>query len=111
MKNPASFALQTVGPVSLQAVEGLAGLVSVTVLLSSILAPPTVVCAYLSSALPADVRGTAPGSIRTGFILLGVARPWVAGSLAGRGLFVDAFWLPAAAVVLTALLCGFVTDG
>ena len=106
----AAFIVQAVALSLLQVVEGLAGLVAVTMLLGSILAPPTIAYTHLSAALPADIQGTALGFIRTSFILVGAASPWLIGSLADRGLFVEAFWLLAATVAVAAVLCRFIPE-
>lgn len=106
----AAFIIQAIALSLLQLVEGLVGLIIVTMLLGSILAPPTIAYTHLSTALPADIQGTALGFIRTSFILVGAASPWLIGSLADRGLFVEAFWLLAVTVSVAAVLCYFIPE-
>lgn len=105
-----AFGVQVAGFAILQSVEGLVGLLVVTVVLNSILAPTTIMFTHLSAALPVDVQGTALGFIRTVYMLIGATSPWLVGSLAGRALFAEAFWLLAGIAGVAAILCLFVAE-
>lgn len=105
-----AFVVQTTGLVILQLIEGFVPLLIITVILASILAPTTIMFAHLSDALPMDIQGTALGFIRTMYMLVGASSPWVIGSLADQGLFVEAFWLLAVIAAVIAVLCTFVVE-
>ncbi|THE64559.1 MFS transporter [Salinadaptatus halalkaliphilus] len=84
--------------------EGLAMLVAVTALASSILGYGTITLTYLTNSLPEDVQGTGLGTLRTSYMLIGAASPTVVGVLADADYFDEAFFLLAAVAAVAALL-------
>jgi len=63
--------------------------------------------AYVIAVLPASIRGTAWGTLRTGLFLIGATGSTVVGVMADRGLFDESFLLLAAVTVVGGILYAF----
>jgi len=98
-------AVATVGLLALPFVEGVPGLVAVTIVASALLGSTPITQTFLVNQLPADMRGSGLGLLRTGYIALGATGPLVVGAVADRGFFDGAFLglaaIAAAAIVLS----------
>ncbi|ELY56020.1 major facilitator superfamily protein [Natronococcus amylolyticus DSM 10524] len=90
---------------ALPVIEGFWPLLAMTIALSSLLGRAVLALTYLTESLPADIRGTGLGILRTGYILLGSTSPLVIGVLGDAGYFDHAFWMLAGASFLMMLLC------
>lgn len=100
----AAVALSGVVPlVALPLVSGLAPLAAVAVFLGVRLSMGPITNAYIVSLLPAEVRGTAWGLLRTSFFTVGAFGSTAVGAMADRSLFAEAFFVLA---VLSALAGG-----
>ncbi|WP_221625521.1 MFS transporter [Halobellus ruber] len=73
--------------------EGLPALAAVVVLLGMRLSVGPISNAYIVSVLPAELKGTAWGAVRTGFFVVGAFGSTAVGSLADANLFTAAFLL------------------
>jgi predicted MFS family arabinose efflux permease len=101
----AAVALSGVLPLAvLPFVSGLVPLAVVAVCLGVRLSMGPVSNAYIVSLLPADVRGTAWGLLRTGFFTIGAFGSTTIGAMADRQLFGEAFLLLAALSALAGLV-------
>jgi predicted MFS family arabinose efflux permease len=85
-------------------VDGLVPVAALVFLTGIRLAMVPVSNAYIIAILPAEVRGTAWGLIRTSFFLLGSSGSTVVGALADRGYFDESFLLLAAVGGVAAVL-------
>lgn len=88
----------------LPGLEGPIALVLVTVLVAPLLGSGTITLAYVLGSLPADVRGTGVGVLRTVALLFTAASPSVFGAIADRGYFDEGFLLLAGAAGVMAAL-------
>lgn len=107
---PCLYVLGTVTVVALAAtpfVDGIVGIVSLTVLSSALLGFTPVTHTYLTNRLPADMKGRGLGLLRTVFMTVSGAGPLVVGAVADRGSFEYVF-VPLAGVCLCALVLVFV---
>lgn len=86
-------------------VDGFWPLLAMTIASSSLLGRAVLALTYLTEALPADIRGTGLGVLRTCYILLGSTSPLVVGVLGEAGYFDQAFWLLAGASAVMVALC------
>lgn len=73
--------------------DSLPTLVAVVTLLGMRLSIGPISNAYIVSVLPAEIRGTAWGAVRTGFFVVGAFGSTAVGSLADADLFTEAFLL------------------
>lgn len=73
--------------------QGLPALSAVVVLLGMRLSVGPISNAYIVSALPPEIRGTAWGTVRTGFFIIGAFGSTAVGSMADADLFTEAFLL------------------
>ena len=85
-------------------VSGLVPLALVAVFIGVRLSMAPITNAYIVSLLPANVRGTAWGLLRTGFFTVGAFGSTVVGAMADRGLFAEAFFLLAGLSVVAGLV-------
>jgi hypothetical protein len=96
-----------VGPViglfALPSVEGLPLLVLVTALVSSMLGAGAITQSFLSDAIPADMRGTGLGAVRTTASTTGAMGPVVFGVMADSGYF-DEGYLVLSGIMVTVIL-------
>jgi MFS family permease len=102
--------VSTMGVPLLVAVPWVGGLVPVAVvsfLLGTRLGIASVSNAYLIAVLPEAVRGTAWGTLRTGFFLFGSAGSTVVGAMADADLFAESFYVLAALTALAAVCYAF----
>lgn len=90
-------------------VTGLPQIAVVTVLFTSVYGVLTVAVTQLANTLPADMRGTGLGILRTGYILLAAPGSYVIGTLADAGLFDESFFL-LAVPAMAAVTLVFVLD-
>lgn len=90
---------------ALPVIEGFWPLLAMTIALSSLLGRAVLALTYLTESLPADIRGTGLGILRTGYILIGSTSPLVIGVLGEAGYFDQAFWLLAGTSILMVLFC------
>ncbi|UWG47072.1 MFS family permease [Halanaeroarchaeum sp. HSR-CO] len=93
-----------VGPVfglgALPFIEGFWIIVGVTALVSTMLGSGAITQSYLADTIPADIRGTGLGVVRTTAATLGSAGPVLFGILADRGFFDEGYLVLAALMVL-----------
>ena len=101
---PTVLVIAGAGLAALPFVASLPGVILVTLLLSSLLGYSTVTLTHLTAALPAAVRGSGLGTLRTGYMVVGAGSPVVAGTLADAGLFDEVFLLLAGLVLVGACL-------
>lgn len=105
---PALLVVSLVSTAALAAlpfVDGLVGLLVLTVVASTLLGVTPLTQTYIVNALPSDMRGSGLGLLRTGHIALGATGPLVVGFVAELGYFDGAFLLVAAVSGLGAALC------
>jgi MFS family permease len=97
-----------VGPVLglavLPYIHGFWPIVAVTALVSTMLGSGAITQSYLADTIPADMRGTGLGVIRTTAATLGSSGPVLFGLLADRGFFDEAYLVLAGLMVLVVLL-------
>ena len=108
---PVILGVAGVGLVLLPFVDSLPGILLVTLLLSSILGYSTVTLTHLTASLPAAVRGSGLGVLRTGYMVIGAGSPVVAGLLADADLFDEVFFILAALVAVGACLTVLLSEG
>jgi MFS family permease len=92
------------GLAALPYVEGFWPLVGLTALVSTMLGSGAITQSYLADTIPADVRGTGLGVVRTTAATLGSAGPVLFGVLADRGFFDEGYLALAAVMVVIVLL-------
>lgn len=107
---PAVMAVLALAMGLLPFVDSLPGIIVVTALASAVLGYATVTLTYLTAALPAAIQGTALGSLRTGYMVLGAASPTVMGVIAEAGYFDEGFLLLAVVAAVTVGLSLFVPE-
>jgi MFS family permease len=103
-------ATAAVGSLSVGAVpllDGVVPLALLSVVVGTRLAIAPVSNAYVIAVLPDSVTGTAWGSLRTGFFLLGATGSTVVGAMADGLLFDEAFYLLAGLTAVAAVLYAF----
>ena len=100
----------TASLVVLPLVESTLALVAVTALASSVLGYGTITLTYLTDSLPAEIRGTGLGSLRTAYMLVGAGSPVVIGVFGDAGYFDEAFWLLAGVAAVTLVLSVLVPE-
>lgn len=66
--------------------------------------------AYIVSVLPAEIRGTAWGTVRTGFFIIGAFGSTAVGSLADANLFTEAFLLLAGLTAVAGVIYAFLPE-
>lgn len=93
-----------VGLALLPFVDGLVGLVGVTVLASTMLGSGAITQSYLAEIIPAEIQGTGLGVIRSSASVLGASGPVVFGVIAERGYFDAGYLLLALIIALGTLL-------
>ena len=97
-----------VGPVlglaALPYIRGFWPIVGVTALVSTMLGSGAITQSYLADTIPADMRGTGLGVIRTTAATLGSGGPVVFGMIADRGFFDEGYLVLAGLMVLVLLL-------
>ena len=104
-----SLVLVLVGPTAgfllLPFVEDVWALVAITALVSTMLGSGAITQSFLSEAIPAEIRGTGLGVVRTSAATLGAAGPVLFGAIADRGYFDEGYLLlggiAVAVIVLT----------
>lgn len=103
-----SLIVVLVGPViglfALPSVEGLTLLVLVTALVSSMLGAGAITQSFLSDAIPADMRGTGLGAVRTTAATTGAVGPVVFGVMADSGYFDEGYLVLSGIMVAVILL-------
>ena len=103
-----SLVLVLVGPVAgfvlLPFVDGFWPLAVITALVSTMLGSGAITQSFLSDSIPADIRGTGLGMVRTTAATLGAAGPVLFGSIADRGYFDEGYVLLGAVTVAVILL-------
>lgn len=87
-----------IGLALLPFVDGLVGLVGVTVLASTMLGSGAITQSYLAEIIPAEIQGTGLGVVRSSASVLGASGPVVFGVIAERGYF-DAGYLLLALII------------
>ncbi len=95
-----------VGFALLPIVDGLAALVVITALVSTMLGSGAITQSFLSEAFSEEIRGTGLGAVRTASATLGAAGPVLFGVVADRGFFDEGYFVLAGlmfAVILLAL--------
>jgi len=90
--------------------DTLVGLVVLTVVASGLLGATPLTQTYLVNHLPADMRGTGLGLLRTTYIGLGATSPLIVGVAADFGYFNGAFLGLAVAAAGAILLSRFIPD-
>ncbi|MBS3760793.1 MFS transporter [Halodesulfurarchaeum sp.] len=99
-----SLAAVLVGPVAglamLPFVEGFVPLVVLTALVSTMLGSGAITQSYLAEEIPAEIRGTGLGVVRTTAASLGAVGPVLFGILADGGYFDEAYLILAGLMVL-----------
>ncbi|MGM0606342.1 MAG: MFS transporter [Halobacteriota archaeon] len=111
-----SIALVGVGSISVLAlaglpfVDGFGTLTATTIVMSALLGVTPLTQTYLVNALPADMKGSGLGLLRTGQIALGATGPFVIGSIADVGYFDEAFFVLAAVAAGGLVLAFFVPE-
>lgn len=104
----AVVAVTTIALAALPFVEGVPGIVLVTVVASTLVGVTPLTQTFLVNALPDDMKGSGLGLLRTGQIALGATGPLVVGAVADLGYFDGAFLglaaVAGAGIVLTALV-------
>jgi MFS family permease len=88
----------------LPSVDGLAALVLVTALVSSMLGTGAITQSFLSDAIPADMRGTGLGAIRTTAATTGAIGPVVFGVMADNGFFDEGYLVLSGIMLVIVLL-------
>lgn len=104
-----ALVLVLVGPVAgfvlLPFLEGFWALAAVTAVVSTMLGSGAITQSFLSDSIPAEIRGTGLGVVRTTSATLGAAGPVLFGAVADRGYFDEGYVLlgviTAAVVLLT----------
>ncbi|MDZ7850261.1 MAG: MFS transporter [Halodesulfurarchaeum sp.] len=100
----ASLLAVLVGPVlglaMLPFVEGVVALIALTALVSTMLGSGAITQSYLAEEIPAEIRGTGLGVVRTTAASMGAAGPVLFGLLADGGYFDEAYLVLAALMVL-----------
>ena len=66
--------------------------------------------AYIVSVLPAEIRGTAWGTVRTGFFIIGAFGSTAVGSLVDANLFTEAFLLLAGLTAVAGVIYAFLPE-
>jgi MFS family permease len=92
------------GLAALPFVEGFWTIVGLTALISTMLGSGAITQSYLADTIPADIRGTGLGVVRTTAATLGSAGPTLFGLVADRGYFDEGYLLLAGLMVLIVLL-------
>jgi predicted MFS family arabinose efflux permease len=85
-------------------VDGVASLAALSLLVGSRLGIAPVSNAYIIAILPDSVTGTAWGTLRTAFFLIGATGSTAVGAMADADLFDESFFLLAALTAVAALL-------
>jgi len=93
-----------VGFALLPLVDGIAALVFVTVLIAVLVGRATIVLAYLTMSLSAEIQNTGLGIVRTVFFTLGATGPVIFGAIADRGYFDEVFFLLAGLSAVSVLV-------
>lgn len=97
-----------VGPVlglgALPFIDGFWTIVGVTALVSTMLGSGAITQSYLADTIPADIRGTGLGVVRTTAASLGSAGPVLFGILADRGFFDEGYLVLAVLMVFIIVL-------
>ncbi|MDG5759806.1 MFS transporter [Natronococcus sp. A-GB1] len=93
-----------VGLALLPFVDGLVGLVFVTVLSSTMLGSGAITQSYLAEIIPPEIQGTGLGVVRSSASVLGASGPLVFGVVAERGYFDAGYLLLALIIALGTLL-------
>ncbi|QSG12876.1 MFS family permease [Halapricum desulfuricans] len=93
-----------VGLAALPFLEGFWPIVALTALVSTMLGSGAITQSYLADAIPADIRGTGLGVVRTTAASLGALGPVGFGLLADRGYFDAAYLVLAGLMVLIVAL-------
>ncbi|WP_380676177.1 MFS transporter [Salinigranum sp. GCM10025319] len=99
------FVFVSLSLAALPFVDGLPGLVVVTVGVSGLLGISPVTMMVLSRSLPDGMKGSGLGLLRSVYILLASSGPFVVGSFADAGLFDEAFVLLSGVGCLALVLC------
>ncbi len=102
--------VSTLSLAALPFLDELAGIVVVTVVASSLVGATPLTQTFLVNALPADMKGSGLGLLRTGYIALGATAPLLVGAVAERGFFDGAFLGLAALSGIGILLTVLVPD-
>ncbi|MFB6132517.1 MAG: MFS transporter [Halanaeroarchaeum sp.] len=93
-----------VGPVfglaALPFIEGFWTIVGVTAIVSTMLGSGAITQSFLADTIPAEIRGTGLGVVRTTAATLGFGGPVLFGVLAERGFFDEAYLVLAGLMVL-----------
>lgn len=99
------IAVATAALATLPFVDGFVGIVLVTAVASALLGVTPLTQTFLVNALPADMKGSGLGLLRTGQIALGATGPLVVGAVADAGYFDGAFLGLAAVSAAGIALC------
>ena len=107
----ATVSLVGVAPLAaLPYVESLSALAVVVALLGVRLSIGPISNAYIVSVLPAESKGTAWGTVRTGFFVVGAFGSTAVGSLADADLYTEAFLLLAALTAIAGVIYAFLPE-
>ncbi|MGM0591737.1 MAG: MFS transporter [Halobacteriota archaeon] len=104
---PVLVAIALIGVVSLASLTLVSSMVPLAILIvvmSTRLAVPPVMNAYLLDVLPGEVQGSAWGLMRSGFFLIGATGSTFVGTFADADLFDEAFYALAAVTVVALLI-------
>ena len=103
-----ALVLVLVGPIAgfvlLPFVEGFWALAAVTAVVSTMLGSGAITQSFLSDSIPAEIRGTGLGVVRTTSATLGAAGPVLFGAIADRGYFDEGYVLLGAIIAAVVLL-------
>ena len=107
----ATVSLVGVAPLAaLPYVESFPALAVVVALLGVRLSIGPISNAYIVSVLPAESKGTAWGTVRTGFFVVGAFGSTAVGSLADADLYTEAFLLLAALTAIAGVIYAFLPE-
>jgi MFS family permease len=102
-----AIGLFIIGLVVLPVLSGTIVLVLVTIVLAARTGNGVIVNTYLAEALPADVKGSGLGLLRTVWILIGTTGPTVIGIFGDQGLLQEAFYLLAVLAMIALIIVYF----
>ncbi len=102
-----AIGLFIVGLFALPVLSGVVVLVLITIVLAARTGNGVIVNTYLAEALPADVKGSGLGLLRTVWILIGTTAPTVIGVFGDQGMLQEAFYLLAVLAMVALVIVYF----